>query len=227
MTRDEIRQRFRAENPEITERVLADSTLNSWLTEGNRLFSTSVRMFTKTISFTSVIDQDEYNIVTEAINDGYAFFDIDEFPGGGVAYNGKRIDRVSKSDLDSTSYHWRSRDSGTPKAYYRKNDLIIFDRPCDAALTIDVDVIVEPDTFNNDTIEPFNGLSYLRPYHYSLVLYLQGRAKMAVGKDSDKARAMDEYENYVRACKRNLEGGRSGVIRFTPPDVLITRRYQR
>jgi len=227
MNRLEIIQRFRAENPEITERVKNDTVLNSWLLEGNLNFATAAKLIPKVDTFTSSINEDEYNLTTYFSD----FIEVNEFPGGGVAYAGKRLDLTSRAEHDRKSRSWRSRASGTPKKYYRQGELLIFDRPCEDAQTVTVDYYARPDDFNDDNIEPFNQMVSLKPYHYGLVLYLQGRAKMAVGKDQDKLTAMVEYEQYVKWCAKQVRGGRSSTIQYAPADTNRSfgtyRRYQR
>lgn len=219
MNRADLRSRFRIENPEVTSRVLTDEQINSMLIEGNINFAVQARMIVSSITISSIVDISSYDITVSEPK----FVDIDEFPGGGVAYNGKRIDMVTKAQLDNENSNWRNNGSGTPKKYFRRGQYIVFDRPCaSSGLDIDVDCVLLPDSFDNDTKDPFNQLSYLTPFHYGLVLYLQGRAKMKIGKDEDKSTAMVEYQSYVEWCKKTLQGGKIGKISFRSPDSYIS-----
>lgn len=214
MNRLEIRQRFRSENPEITDRVLTDATLNSWMIEANINFCCATRLIQKSGSFTTVEDQDEYELTSQLSG----FYEIDEFPGGGVAYDGNRLTLTTKAALDNSIKSWRSRSSGTPTKYYRRANYLYFDRPSDEAVTVDVDYASIPDSFDDDTKSPYNELLHLEPYHYGIILYLQGRAKMAVGKDNDKTRSMAEYLAYVEWCKKQTQGGKLAKIQFINND---------
>ena len=97
MNRLDIRTRFRIENPEITERVLTDAQANSILLEGNINFAVQARMVVGSSTILSVSGVSQYDVT----QDNELFVDIDEFPGGGVAYNGIRIDMVTKAQLDN------------------------------------------------------------------------------------------------------------------------------
>jgi inorganic pyrophosphatase len=215
MNRLEIRSRFRQENPEITDRVLTDSVLNSWLQEANLNFCCLAFLIRKEDSFVSIVGQSSYDLSSYFTD----FYEVDEYPGGGVSYDGTRLELTTKAELDNKRRGWRSNSNGTPKKYYRTGDILSFDRPADDDLTVSVDYYAVPDTFNNDNQEPFNQIISLRPYHYGLVLYLQGRAKMAVGKDKDNVTAMVEYGKYVEWCKKQVRGGRSGVVQYRPADT--------
>ncbi|GEM_PF-2735229 len=219
MNRLDLRTRFRIENPEITERVLTDAQINSMLIEGNINFAVQARMIVSTVTIPSVLNVKVYDVTLAEPK----FVDIDEFPGGGVSYDNKRLDMVSKSQLDNDNKGWRNNSSGVPNKYFRRGKNIIFNRPCSkSGLNIDIDCVLIPDSFDDDNKEPFNQLSYLTPFHYGLVLYLQGRAKMKIGKDQDKSMAMIEYQSYVEWCKKTLQGGKIGKVSFRSPDSYIS-----
>lgn len=215
MTRDEIRERFRIENPEVTERVMTDAQINSLLIEANINFAVLTRMIVGTVNFSSTIGQDQYDITAEEAK----FVDIDEFPGGGVAIGNKRLTMVTKAELDNNNSSWRTNSSGTPTKYFRRGKYIVFDRPPSLSVDIDVDVILLPDRFDDDDKTPFNELTYLEPYHYGLILYLQGKAKMKISKENDKVNAFQEYIDYVNWCKKTLQGGKIGKISFHSADT--------
>jgi len=218
MNREETRARFRQENPDVTDRVLTDAQLNSWLIEGNLNFSTQCRLITETVTIQSISGTGSYSLATAEPN----LIDIDEFPGGGVSYNNKRITMTSKANLDVEHTSWRDYADGTPKEYFRRGEYIYFDRAPDTSdVDIDVDLIITPDDFNDDSLTPFNGLVHLNPYHYGLVLYVTARAKAKVGKDNDKIAATTEYQDYVAWCKKTVQGNTISSMRFVPPVSFI------
>lgn len=212
MTRTELVAKFREENPEITIRVLTNTVLYSWLEEGDKEISMKTRC---------IVDQDGTTITT-ALNDQYydltaeisEFNDVDEYPGGGVTYNGKRIEEKTMAQLDQENPNWRSRSAGTPKAYYRRGKYLYLDRPIDAnAYDIKVYAVLISNAYNTDVM-PFNQLQYLEPFHYSLIYYLQKRAKMKVGKTGQEIKALQEYDNYIKWMKRELGGGKYTAIQY-------------
>ena len=212
MDRTEIITRFREDNPEITDRVITDTVLKSWLIVGNLEFATKARMISTINTFNTVEDIDQYDLTSEIPK----FFDIDEWPGGGVAYDAERITQTSRSELDSKVRSWRSYSSGTPKKYYRRNQYIYFERPPDEVVEVTVDAIIKPDDFDDDAKTPFNELSYLEPYHYGLVLYLTMRAKGKVGKSEEFSSAYAEYMQYINDTKKTIRGNRIDKIQIVP-----------
>jgi hypothetical protein len=215
MTRAEILKTFRAENPEITERVISDTILNSWLKEGNRNVCAQTRC---------IVDQDGTTISTNEDDERFDlsvnidnFYDIDEFPGSGVLYNSKKIDKTTMADLDTEDESWRNRTAGTPKKWYRRGKWLCLDRPIDSnEYDLTVYAVLRPNDFDADTKTPFNELDYLEPFHFSLVLYIQWKAKAKVGKPQDATKAEQEYMAYIAYMKKSIGGNKFGPIRFVP-----------
>ena len=217
MTRTEIIAAFRAENPDIPSNVVTDPTLNSWLIEGNKDFCMQTYCITGSGSFSATVGTDTYDL-TDSDSDAYIenFLDIDEFPGGGVTFNGKRIRFVTKSDLDHKTRSWRSNSNGTPEKYFMRGESITFERPPSVASTITVDAILYPDDFDNDNIEPFNQRPSLSGYSYGLVYYITFRAKRAKKKKATADAAELEYQNYVTRARKRIRKGTHGPIQFRP-----------
>ena len=62
MNRSEIRERFRQENPEITDRVLSDAAINAWLLQGNIQFCCETKIIQKSGTLSSFADEDTYDL---------------------------------------------------------------------------------------------------------------------------------------------------------------------
>jgi hypothetical protein len=218
MTRTEIIARFRGENAEITDRVLTDTVLNSWLEEGNIEVCIKTRCIVTDATFDSVATNSVYDTKYDLSALIPNFYDIDKYPGGGVSYDDDPLDETTVSDLDAKGSSWRTRAAGTPEKYYRRGKYLYFDYPVETAGgEIRVYAILKPDAFNNDSLEPYNGLLHLEPFHYALVLYLQKRAKMKVGKSGEELKAMQEYDRYVEWMKREINKGKFSPIVFRGP----------
>ena len=211
MTRSEIVTRFRAECPEITSRVITNSVLYSWCEVGDKEICARTRCIVDKEGTTISTAEDDQSF--DLTNESTRFYDIDEFPGGGVAYDDDRLEFTTIAELDQLSSSWRTRSSGTPKKYFRRGKWLWLDRPIDSdAEDLTVYSVLIPTDFDDDDKTPFDELSYLEPFHYSVVLYLIMRAKAKVGKREDALKAMAEYENYIAWMKKELGGGKFGKI---------------
>jgi len=217
MTRLEIKQAFRAENPDIPQNVVTDITLNSWLIEGNRDFCEQTGCIAGSASFTATVGVSEYDL-SDSDADSYVenFLEIDEYPGGGVAFDDDRLTENTKAELDANTRSWRTNSNGVPTKYYRRGEKIVFDRPASEAKTIDIDTILYPDDFNSDDITPFNQLKSLQNWSYGLVYYLTYRAKRAKKKDAEGDSAMALYLDYVKRAKKKIRKATYGTIQFIP-----------
>ena len=219
MTRSEIITKFREENPEITDRVLTDSVLNSWCIIGNQEICARTRLIVTTTAevINSVTGQEKYDLTTIS-----KFFDIDEYPGGGirrVATSGtkKRLIKKSISELDDMSSSWRTASSGTPRYYYRRGQYFgVYPKPDSTNDYFEVDAVLIADDFDDDAKTPYNQLLHLKPFHYGIVKYLAWRAKAKVGKPQDAATAMAEYLDYLKWITKEIGGGKYNVIYLRP-----------
>jgi len=213
MTRSEIISKFRQENPEITARVIKTTVLNSWLPTGDKEFCAEVRCIVNTGETIETTEDDQSYVLTDEID---KFYDIDDYPGSGVLYNGKRLEKTTMGLLDEESKNWRDRASGTPKKWYRRGNTLYLDRPIDSnEEDLTVYAVLISDDWNSD-VAPFNELTYLEPFHYAMVLYLRKRAKAKIGKGKDALAAAAEYAAYTKWAKSQLGGDKYSKILFQP-----------
>lgn len=210
MTRSEIKTRFRNENPEFTERSIQSTTLDAWCIQGNLDVSTRARIIVDEIEFTSIDDTFFYDLTEQNAK----FYDIDEMPGGGVEYNGRRIDKTSMAELSLKRRKWRSRTAGTPKEWFRRGKNLWFEKPTDGDIDIRVYVVLLPDSFDDDNKTPFNELPYLEPFHYGIVKYLEWKAKGKIEKGQAEADARNQYIQFVNDTLELLGGGKWSSISF-------------
>lgn len=222
MNRYDIRQAFRGECPEITDRVISDTTLNSWLLTGDKSVSAIARCIIGETTLTSVASSTVYTARIDLVDSITKFYDIDDYPGGGVVFDNEPLIKTSVAKLDEdTGGYWRDRSAGKPEEYYRRGKWLYFDRPVSssyASKDIIIYSVLISDDFDDDTIMPFNNLSYLEPFHHSLVLYLKWRAKSSVGKAGEGELAKNEFMTYTNWMKSVIGGGVHAPILYRGPD---------
>ena len=211
MIRSEIIEKFRVDNPEITTRVLTDVQCNSYLEQGDKEFCAETRCITDNGTTISTASGDQSFVLTTEISN---FYDIDDWPGSGVLYNGKRLQKTTPAELDLDAPAWRAWDAGTPKKWYRRGGTLYLDREIDSTAA---DIIVYSVLISNDwttDVAPYNELTYLEPFHQAMVLYLTKRAKAKIAKPEESMRAQAEYSAFVAWAKKQLGGNRYGPIFF-------------
>ena len=213
MNRGDIIERFRQENPEITTNVASDAVLQSWCEIGNAETAVRARLIKGSTTFAATADEETYNLVSRISK----FYDIDELPGGGVAYNDKRLKLTTPAQLDAERPSWRTASSGTPNSYYRRNENIYLVVPPSGTSDITIDAVLLADDLDDDSKEPFNGLANLKPFHYALVLYLKMRAFGGKVKKKDTSMtAKEEYEDYIDWIKKENQRGIYQEIKIRP-----------
>jgi len=175
-----------------------------------------VAMFTRCIrknlpeTIGTTEDEQYWDLTSEITN----FYDIDEYPGGGVYYNNKALKKTTIAELNMRSSTWLDRGSGTPKKYFRRSAYLWVDRPIDSnEYDIKVYAVLKPNDFDSDADEPYNELSYLEPFHYGGIgRYLMWQAKLKLRKFEEAAIAQKEFLSYCGRMKKQLSGGLYGPI---------------
>lgn len=212
MTREEIVEMFQTENPEITTRVISNALLADWLEVGDKDVCARTRCIVDQGTTIATAENDESWVLTDEVT---RFYDINEFPGGGVTYNAKRLQMTTIPELDMIASNWRGRSAGTPTKYYRQGNYLYVDRPIDSnAYTLKIYSVLIPSDFDADTKTPYDQLTYLEPYHYGLVKWLNWKAKAKIGKPQEALVARQEYLEYIEDMKLQLGGGKFGKVFF-------------
>src|SRR3990167_5298619 len=218
MIRSEVIEKFRQENPEITSRVISDTTLNTWCLLADKQFCAATRCIVDQdgTAWNTAVNDEYYDLTSKITN----FFDIDNYPASGVVYNGKRLEKVTMAELDQEAINWRARSAGTAKKWYRRGKYLYLDRPIDTAGTnyMRVYAVLKSTDWDSD-VEPFNQLSYLEPFSEAILLYLQKRAKAKVGKPEEAKAAQTEWVDYISWAKAQLGGNKFGPIYFRKKQV--------
>lgn len=229
MLMSDIMQRFRDENPELDQSTISDTTLQAWLLIGDQEVCMDQRLITvENVNIPAVTGHNQYNLTS--LNS--FFYDINEsYSGGLVYYNNtgyyKRIYPQSKAWLDNNYSQWRTATDGTPRWYYRQNNyIVVYPTPDSTIVNFNIDLVLLSNPFINLNQVPYNAYAYLAPFHYALVLYLQWRAKIKIGKDEEGMAAYKLYQQYLQWMRKYVQGGRMGVIEFRPQG-LPSIGYQR
>lgn len=216
MTRDDIIQTFRDENPRFkTAKAVSNTTLASWCKIGDKDVCARVRCIPGDFEFTTVEDQAKYDLTDEESK----FYAIDEYPGGGIAYDDDRLTKRTIAYLDNNSSGWRTEDSDTPTDFYIRGQYIYLRPAPNDALTVKVYCNLISDDFDSGSKTPYNELTYLEPFHYALVKFLKWKSEQKKGgKRQDALIAKAEYEDYIKFMQRELGGMKYGPIRFVKGD---------
>ena len=195
MTRAEIVAMFKVDNPEITERVITDAQLHNWCKIGDKEICAKTRCIISDFTINSVATTSVYLTRYDLTAHEPKFYAIDDYSGGGVSFDDDPLDLTSISQLDEEDENWRTRSAGTPEKYYRRGKWLYFDRPIETAdEEIRIYCALISNSFDDDNKLPFNQLTYLEAFHYSVVLYLQKKAKMKIGNKADELKALSEYK---------------------------------
>ena len=205
MTLSDIIARFRRENPEVTDRVADDPVVKDWAFDADKEICAITRCIVGDFTFDSVVTTTVYNTKYDLISKIPKFYDIDDYPGGGVSYDNDPLDKTSVAELDSEDKDWRTRSAGIPDKYYRRGQYLYFDYPIKtAAKEIRVYAVLISDDFTEDSQTPYNGLSYLEPYHPGISEYLNWKAKTKIGKPGEAQLKRQQFLDYANWMKKQI-----------------------
>jgi hypothetical protein len=217
----DILDTFRSENPELTERVISDTLLKQWAKIGDKEICAITRCIVGDYTFSSIITTSVYDTKYDLTNLIPKFYDIDDSVGGGVSFDNEPLEKTNVSELDTEDSTWRTRGAGTPEKYYRRGKYLYFDYP---VLTADKEIrvyaILVSDDFIGDNSLPYNELTFLEPYHYGIVKYLQWKAKAKVGKPNEAQVAQNEFSTYAQWMQKQIGGNKYSSIRMKPKEYL-------
>jgi len=217
MNREEIVSMYRADNPKITTRVISNVKLHSWCKLGDKEIAAQSRCIITDFAFNSVASTSVYLTRYDLSAQNSKFYEIDDYPGGGVSFNNKPLKNTSVSELDEEDSGWRTRSAGTPAKYYKRGKWVYFDRPVKTAdLEIRVYAALISDDFDDNSKSPFNSLAYLEPFHGAILKYLEWRTKQTVGKRNDAIKARAELDDYIGWMRKEIAGARVTPITFRP-----------
>lgn len=221
MTRQEIREDFRTENPEITDRVITDALLNSWMKKANKEICAIARCIVSNVSstFTASTSAQYYDLESLISK----FYDIDDSPGGGVYFNDIPITKSNPAEMNQNKRTWRSSSTNTPKKWWRRGKYLWFDVVPSAAEDVDIDSILLPDDFDADEKEPYNELGHLQVFSDGINKYLQWRCKQKVGKPEEAMTAQKSYYEYTTWMKKMVNSSKAAPIFLRPTSYPINR----
>lgn len=216
MTLTEIIAMFRTENPEITDRVITDTLLKNWALIGDKEICAITKCIVSDTTFDSVVTTSVYTTKYDLTGLITKFYAIDDYPGGGVSYENKPLDKTSVAELDEEDEDWRTRSAGIPEKYYVRGQYLYFDWPvATASKKIRVYACLISNDLTGVNQKPYNELTYLEPFHYGIVKYLQWKAKEKIGKPGEGDKAAKEFSTYALWMKSQIGGNKFSPVRFT------------
>lgn len=228
MTLSDIITLFRTENPAIRKNVVSDTLLKKWAKQADKEVCAFTRCIVTDVTISSVATDSVYDTKYDLTALIPKFYDIDDFPGGGVSYDDEPLEKTTVSQLDSEDSSWRERSAGTPEKYYRRGKYLYFDYPIETAdEEIRVYASLISDDFTGDDTTPYNSLTYLEPYHYAIVLFLKKKAESKMGKPQEAQLAGAEFTSYIKMMKRELAGDKFSSITMQPKELRYTNPHLR
>ena len=216
MILSEMIEIFRLECPDIPDRKVSDALLKKWAKLGDKEVCALTRCIVSDFTLTSVVSTSVYDTKYDLTTEEPKFYDIDDFPGGGVSYDDEPLVKTTVSELDAGDSSWRTRSAGTPKKYYRRGKFLYFDYPVKTASEVRVYAALVSDDFNTDDITPYNQLGYLEPFHQAIVKYLIWKAKAKEGEPQARQLAAKEFYDYIAWMKKMITAGKVSKIQFIP-----------
>jgi hypothetical protein len=217
MTLTEILALFRTENPEIPDNVASDTLLKLWAKQADKEVCAFTRCIVSDTIINSVATTSVYNTKYNLTDLIPKFYDIDDFPGGGVSFDDVPLTKTTVSELDVEDESWRTGSAGTPEKYYRRGNYLYFDTP---VLTADLEIRIYAslisDDFTGDDSTPYNSLEMYVPFHYAIVKYLGWKAKAKMGKPQEAQLAGQEYMSYLTLMKKEIGGDKFSSITMVP-----------
>lgn len=216
MTLTEIIEMFRAENPEITERVISDTLLKNWAKVGDKEICAITRCIVGDATFDSVASTSVYTTRYDLTTLVDKFYAVDDYPGGGVSYADDPLTKTTVAELDEEDPNWRSNSAGDPDKYYVRGQYLYFNCPIlTAGDEIRVYAVLISNDFTGINQKPYNELGHLEPFHYGIVKYLQWKAKEKVGKPGEGDKSAKEFYSYAEWMKKQIGGNKYSPIIYT------------
>jgi hypothetical protein len=211
MTRQEIRERFRQENPDITLRTIDDATLNLWIDEGQMDMASTCKFIVDDLTFTTSASVLSYDLST--LSD--RFFTIDDKTSG-IFYDDELLLQASAAQLANKDRKFKQNTTGTPKYWYRRKNIIYLDKYPQASKTLVIPCVLFTNDITSDSDIPFDSLAYLSPIHYGLVAYLSWNAKVKLGKKDEASLSFQKYQLYLEKGKQLIDANRLGTVYLSP-----------
>lgn len=172
--RTKIRETIRDKGPSSTEYRFSDTTLNNWLNEAQiRIIKETHCMSTRYTIYT-ITGTREYELPANYLEMEKAYIVNSDSTNTYTRLNRTEIDILDKSLLE-----WEDADNNEPTDYYVRttsyNVVIgLFPEPDllhSGTGYLRLDFIIKIGTMSADGDIPFNGVSYMYPYHYMLIDY--------------------------------------------------------
>ena len=219
MNRGELRAKLKRDHPEAN--TFSDDQMNTELNEGQLEIAFLTDALPTHANFNITSGTETYALSTIAPD----FLKIDREGGLQIktVSSNSKFDRMvyrSMEKLDILFPFWRDASASTPHSYFlRGNDLFIYPK-FNTAVTNGgrLYFIEKPDSMDADGTSPFNGVSWLTPFHKIVVLYAAMNILTAVKKYSDAQAIETLYADRILAMKAHIKGG---MLEDESPDVQI------
>lgn len=125
-----------------------------------------------------------------------------------VYYDNKVLPEISQSKLDTIDETWPTASTGVPTYYYvyrTTASWIGFYPSPDNTKSVDVWYVEQPDNLDSDTDTPFNNIHKLKPFHYTIILWVAHYCCLQEGKIGLATQFYNLYALRLKDMKDSLD----------------------
>jgi hypothetical protein len=195
--------------------VADDTVVKGWAFDADKEFCAITRCIVGDGTFNSIVSTSVYDTKYDLVALIDKFYDIDDYPGGGASFDDDPLIKTTVAELDEEDSGWRTSSAGTPEKYYRRGKYLYFDCPiATAGLEIRVYAVLISDDFTGINQLPYNGLTYLLPFHPGISKYLDWQGKGKIGKPGEAEKKRQEFLDYANWAKKQIGGNKYSPIRY-------------
>jgi hypothetical protein len=195
--RDEIRNLVR--DTDTTYQRWTDATLNARINYAQKEFVKRTRCI-ETVSYTTtVVNVSTYALPSNMLASRRISYAI--VPLTSTTTNYKLLDYMTKEGMDTKYSFWENADASNPQKYFYEQDrVVVYPKPSSTYAGYQFlkhEFYTLADDMDDDADVPFNGLSYMYPYHEALKLYVCFLCSIDSGDTAEQSVFFGKFDSEV------------------------------